>query len=169
MLISTSQFCRLVDLSKDRFEQRRIRERAAADLASVIESDRAGTMPIAPSEKGARLSFDFLDCLRMRAVIELERAGMSFGAACDFIRAAGVTAYVTHPAASDFFAAKWLQPGGIVHQVAGAKFEIERAMPAAPLASTIINVSAVAHDVGQRAYAQLGFIVRAGQFQEQAP
>lgn len=168
VLISTSQFCQIVDIGLDRFEQRRTREQAAADLAEVIEGARAGSMPIAPLQRGKHLRFDAIDAIRLRAAIQLERGGMAFGTACDFIRSAGVTGYLTHQAPSDFFAARWLEPGAVIRHVSGSRQDLGRAMPAAPLAATVINISAIADDVARRAQAQLGLTVRHGHFQESA-
>lgn len=169
MLISTPQFCQIVDIGLDRFEQRRTREQAAANLVDIIDADRAGSMPIAPLQRGKHLRFDALDAIRLRAVVELERSGMTFGVACDFIRTAGVTSYLTQQAAGDFLAARWLEPDAVIRHVSGSCQDLERAMPAAPLAATVINISAISDDIGRRAQAQLGLFVRHGQFQESTP
>ena len=166
ILLSATEFCRLVDIDAKRFEQRRLRERAAADLRESIDGERPYLLPIAPTEPGRHARFDWLDAVRMRSVVELERAGMSFGPACDFIRTSGMSAVLSHIGEGDFYVARWAVPGGTTRQSYGTAKDLSRAEPEAPLTSIRLNVSAIADDIARRAAAQLGLAVRNGHFIE---
>lgn len=166
MLIPTKHFCQIVDIGFDRFEQRRLRERSAGDVAqSLGQDDDVGLMPIAPTEFGQRAFYDLFDTVRLRAAVQLERCGLSFGAACRFIRGAGLAPDFLHVTGPDVFAAQWLLPDGQVRRICGEAQDLRRAMPEAPLSAVRINVSAVRDDVGSRA-ATLGLKVIHGQFEE---
>lgn len=156
MLVGTFQFCTLVGISQDRFEQRRLRERASADLASSAENDGLALMPIAPLEHGQRGAYDGFDALRLRTVLLLEAAGMSFSAACGFVLRAGIAPSVMFPDGDDSFAAQWLVPNGDLHRVCGSANELKRAMPEAHLAQTAINLTSVRNELCQRAGSLLG-------------
>ena len=162
VLLAATDFCRLVDIDVKRFEQRRLRERAVTDLAETVDAGEDYRLPIAPTEPGKHARFDALDAIRMRAVIELERGGMSFSAACNFLLSSGVAAYLSHQG-GDFFIARWLE-GATVRHTYGTDAEIARAMPAAPKMAVKVNLSAVADEVAKRAAAQLGLILKGGQF-----
>lgn len=168
VLLAATEFCRLVDIEPKRFEQRRLRERAVTDLRQVIVDGDDFAMPIAPTEAGKHARYDALDAIRMRCVIMLEQMGMGFGPACNFIRASGITAFLSHVDDDDFLAARWLEPGGKVRHVAGTQRDLAMAMPAKPLAAVTINVSHVAAEIARRGQLQLGLIVRHGQFYQEA-
>tara|TARA_R110000868_G_scaffold30359_1_gene112456 strand:+ start:1282 stop:1932 length:651 start_codon:yes stop_codon:yes gene_type:complete len=156
VLISTTQFCQIVDIGFDRFEQRRLRERAAADLTPVLGDGALAPMPIAPSELGHRGEYDGLDAVRLRAVIQLERCGMAFGAACRFVRGAGVGPDIMFPSAHDIFAAQWLLPGSLLRRFCGDARDLARAMSEAPLGAVRINFTTIRDEVARRAVVQLG-------------
>jgi hypothetical protein len=80
---------------------------------------------------------------------------MSFGAACNFIRWAGVAPDVMFPASIDVFAAQWLQHNGDLRRICGTAPDLGRAMPQAPLAALSINLSAIHDEVLERANALL--------------
>ena len=164
VLLAASEFCRLIDIDAKRFEQRRLRERAAADLSEVIDGEKPYLLPIAPTEYGKHARFGWLDAVRMRSVVELERAGMGFGAACDFIRTSGMSAILNHMEEEDFYVVRGGVPGGTTRQSHGTAKELSRARPEAPLVSLQLNVSAVCDDIAQRAAAQLGLAVKNGHF-----
>lgn len=165
MLISTLQFCQIVDIGFDRFEQRRLRERPPAGLTSVLDDDALVLMPISPSERGRRGKYDGLDAVRLRAVIQLERCGMAFGAACRFVRGAGVGPDIMFSSAHDIFAAQWLQPSGEIRRICCDARDLARAIPEAPLAAVRINFTAVRDEVAQRAEAQLGLALVGRRFE----
>lgn len=163
-LITTENFCKIVDIKPDRFGQRRLRERAAADLAASVGNDDFALMPIAPTAPGEHGRFDALDALRLRAVVELEQAGMAFATACRFIRGAGIGPSAMFPGTDDYFAANWLEPGGALRRISGTRQELARAMPENPLVATRINLSAVLETIAARAATQLGLRIDGANF-----
>lgn len=169
VLINTSDFCKVVDIGFDRFVQRRLRERAAADLAPVLGDDALAPMPIAPSGRGQRGEYDGLDAVRLRAVIELERCGMAFDTACRFVRGAGIGPDIMFPSSHDNFLAQWLLPGGELRRICGDARDLVRAMPEAPLVAVRINLSAVRDEIAQRAQAQLGLTLVGPRFERICP
>ena len=168
VLLAATEFCRLVDIDPKRFEQRRLRERAVTDVRQVIADAEDFALPVAPTEPGKHARYDALDAIRMRCVMTLEQMGMGFGPACNFIRASGITAFLSHVDDDDFLAARWLEPGGKVRHVAGTQRDLAMAMPAKPLAAVTINVSHVAAEIARRANTQLGLMVRNGKFYQEA-
>lgn len=166
ILLTASEFCHVVDIEAKRFEQRRIRERAKLDLGEVtIEDPGFVAMPIAPTQPGKHGRFDALDAIRLRAVIILERGGMSFNDGCLFIRRSGTTAFQVHAGPEDFLASRWIEPNGETRHVSGSAHILARAMPANPLFEITLNISVIADQIAERAAAlpkPLG--IRHGQF-----
>lgn len=162
IFLSTSLFCRLVGIGLDRFKQRRLRERACADVAEALGADDAALMPITPLSPGKNGEYDVYDALRLRAVVELEHAGMEFGRACQFIRSAGVSPTVLFPADTDIFASQWTQDG-VVRRMTGSQQDLGRAMPKSPLAAVSVNLTAIREDVARQA-GELGLVVRGSNF-----
>ena len=158
-MISASPFCQIVEIDLRRFEQRRLRERTGADLSEAFGAEDIALMPISPIEKGCLARFDALDAVLLRTVILLEQAGMSFGAACRFIRSAGISPAFMFASDADVFAGQWLEAGGVLRRVCGHARDIARAMPEAPLACVRINLTNVRDDITQRAESQLGLTV----------
>lgn len=167
VLLPASDFCRLVDIDLKRFEQRRLRERAVTDLAESIGIEGDYRLPIAPTEPGKHARFDALDAIRMRAVMELERGGLAFNAACQFIISSGISGWLHHVGPGDYLAAQWLEPGGLIRRISGTENDIARAMPAAPLMAIRVSISAVAEDIARRAKAQRGLIIDGAHFYEE--
>jgi hypothetical protein len=164
LLINTVEFCRVVGIGLDRFEQRRLRERAAADVAADVDGNDLAAMPITPLERGQHGSYDAFDVLRLRSVIELEGAGMAFGAACTFIRRAGIVPSIMFPSSADFYAAQWIGPDGVVRRICGEARDLARALPEAPLVAFKINLTAVRAEVEKRSLALLGLRVVGANF-----
>ena len=158
-LIGPGDLCRLADIERRRFNKRRERQNAAADIATSLGGSDFVELPVTPSDAGLHGRFDAYDAVRLRAVVELERAGLDFGAACRFVRGAGIGPEVMFPSSQDMFAAQWILPGGVVRRVCGDARDLARAMPEAPIAAITINLSATRDDIAKRAVAQLGLAV----------
>ncbi|MET3896145.1 hypothetical protein ABIB57_000069 [Devosia sp. UYZn731] len=161
MLIGATEFCQIVGIDPKRFEVRRQRERASLDVAESLGRpvEDALVLPITPIVTGRHSRFDPLDCVGMRAVIVLEAAGMDFAKAAQFVRSAGLSAFLSHNGQSgDFHFARWTTADGTLSRSFGTKAELANAMPEAPSASIIVNVSSVAAEIAARA-ADIGLAI----------
>lgn len=157
MLISSRLFCVLVGMGHDRLEQRRLRERAAADVSATLGEDDLAAMPITPIGHGERAAYDGFDAVKLRCVIALELAGVQFAAGCRLI--SGVYPAVMFPSSDDTVAAAWSDVAGTTHRIVATEREIAWAVPKSPRVFYSINITSVLHEVGRRAKAQLGLRV----------